>query len=168
VSAVRGSWRAHAVCAGILALEGLAALAGHRGTQSLEESARSGPAAQRIDALHVLLERGEPDPSRYGELLAADLLADGDPLAREFAFTTAVCKNTGPGKQYRYLRDRQEAGEITPHFWRTFVLLRRKIGVVVGGSSGRLRLRELDWWLDAVAERPLPAQEVLDHIRENP
>jgi hypothetical protein len=101
-------------------------------------------------------------------LLAADLLADEDPLVRELAFTTAVCKHGGPGDQYRYLKDMQESGEITPHFWRAFVLLRRKIGVVVGGSSGRLRLRELDWWLDAVAERPLPAGEVLDHIRRNP
>jgi hypothetical protein len=61
-----------------------------------------------------------------------------------------------------------DAGTITPHFWRSFVLLRRKIGVVVGGSSGRLKRQELEWWFDALEERALPADQVLAHILENP
>jgi hypothetical protein len=48
------------------------------------------------------------------------------------------------------------------------VLLRRKIGVIVGGSSGRLDRRELAWWFDALKGLDPPADEVLQQIRDNP
>ena len=167
-AAPKGGWRLHALCLGVLGLQvGLWAL-GHRSTAELAETARTAGGAEKVAALHLLLERADVDPVRYGRLFAADLLLDEDPLVRDFAHTTTVCKHTGPEAQLGQLRDLREAGETDGEFWRAFVLLRRKIGVVVGGSSARLKLRELDWWLDVAEGRPLPADEVLQYIRENP
>ena len=163
-----GSWGAHILCLGVLAAQvGLWAV-GHRSTHRLEAAAESGSVEQRMAALQILLERGEPDPERYGASLAAELLADPDPLLRELAFTTAVTKYSGPEPQYRDLNELRERGQVDAAFWRAFVVLRRKIGVVVGGSSGRLKRVELEWWLDALEDRAPPPEELLGHIREHP
>jgi len=165
---VSGGWRLHGICLLVLAAQTGLWYAGHRSDRTLWQQTRSEDPQERIDALFLLLERGAFDPL-WSELQLADqLLASSDPREAEFAHTTAVCKNAGADVQYRYLRERIEAGEVDAHFWRSFVLLRRKIGVVVGGSSGRLDRRELEWWLAARDGRPLPVDEVLEHIRTNP
>ena len=163
-----GSWRAHLVCGAVLVAQVGLWLAGHRSERELLAATRSEDAAERVAALSVLLERGSFGADLDVQALDEALLASADPLESEFACTTAVCKHTGAEAQYRRLKEQMDAGAITPHFWRSFVLLRRKIGVVVGGSSGRLQRQELEWWFDAQGERALPVDQVLAHIRENP
>lgn len=163
-----GSWRAHVICGAVLAAQLGLWLAGHRSRSELLAATRSPEASERVAALSVLLERGPLDADLDGQALDEWLLNSADPLESEFACTTAVCKHTGAETPYRRLKDQMDAGAITPHFWRSFVLLRRKIGVVVGGSSGRLKRQELEWWFAAVEERELPVDRVLAHIRDNP
>ena len=165
---MNGSWRAHLVCGAVLAAQAGLWLAGHRSRDELLVQARSEHASDRVAALFVLLERGSLGSDLDRTALDEQLLASLDPLESEFACTTAVCKHTGAETQYRRLKEQMDAGAITPHFWRSFVLLRRKIGVVVGGSSGRLKRQELEWWFEALDERALPAERVLAQIRENP
>jgi hypothetical protein len=166
---MNGRWRLHALCCAVLLCQCGLWLAGHRGQAELVREFQEAGPRERIEALFLLLERAAPAAGLpEGPELAELLLASADPLEVEFACTTSVCKHAGAELQVRALKEQMERGAITPAFWRAFVLLRRKIGVVVGSSSGRLKLRELTWWLDALAERPLPAQEVLEHIRQNP
>jgi hypothetical protein len=165
---MNGSWRAHLVCGAVLVAQVGLWLAGHRSDRELFAATRSEDAAERLAALSVLLERGSFGADLDVQALDEELLASADPRESEFACTTAVCKHTGAETQYRRLKEQMDAGTITPHFWRSFVLLRRKIGVVVGGSSGRLKRQELEWWFDALEERALPADQVLAHILENP
>jgi hypothetical protein len=166
---VNGGWRLHLLCCAVLACQFGLWLAGHRSQAELVRELGEASPEQRIEALFLLLERAAPAPGLpMGPELAELLLGSADPLEVEFACTTSVCKHAGPERQYRSLKEQMERGAITPGFWRAFVLLRRKIGVVVGSSSGRLKRKELQWWLDALAERPLRAEEVLEHVRENP
>jgi hypothetical protein len=165
---VSGGWRAHAICGAVLIAQVGLWLAAHRSQEELLLQARSENASERIEALFLLLERGADGSDLDATALAAETLASADPLESEFACTTTVCKHAGAETQYRRLKEEMDAAAITPAFWREFVLLRRKIGVVVGGSSGRLKRQELIWWFDALDERPLPADQVLEHIRENP
>ena len=37
---------------------------------------------------------------------------------------------------------------------------------VVGGSGNRLKLEELHWYLDALAGRPLPLQQIEEYVNE--
>ena len=162
------SWRPHLICClVILAQAGLWWL-GHRSDRVLWQQAGSSDPRERIEALFLLLERGAFDPPPTEVPLARELLDSSDPLLAEFAHTAAVCKNGGPEAQYHDLKARIDAGDVDAHFWRSFVLLRRKVGVVVGSSSGRLGRQELEWWLEALAEHPLPADAVLRHIAANP
>ncbi len=163
-----GDWRVHVLCLGVIALQATLWALGHRSSEELAETARTASGEQKVAALHLLFERAEVDPVRHGRVFAADLVADEHPLVRDFAYTTTVCKHTGPEAQLGHLKVLRDTEQVDEDFWRAFVLLRRKIGVVVGGSSARLKLRELGWWLDAVEGRPLPADEVLQYIRENP
>ena len=160
-------WTAQWTCLAVLALQVLLFGLAHRGDDALRTAASSSRADERIAARWLLLERGafegEGDPGLVAELLASD-----DALEVDFAHTTAVCKHTGAEQQYGHLKELMAAGTVDAEFWRQFVLLRRKIGVIVGGSSNRLDRRELGWWFDALAGRPLSGDEVLDHIRAHP
>jgi len=161
------SWVPHLICLALLAVEcGVWGL-GHRGEAELQAAARDGSPRERIAALHVLTNRGEPAPGRFDAAFAQALVDDPDELLREYAFTTDVCKHADPRPQYRYLKQLREQPS-DPRFWRGFVLHRRKIGVVTGGSSARLKLRELDWYFAALRGERLPGDEVLRYIEANP
>lgn len=161
-------WAAHGACLAVLAVQVALWGLGHRDDDSLRAALSSSRAPERIEARWLLLERGAVDPEATRASLAQELLASDVPLEVDFAHTTAVCKHTGAEVQYGHLKELMAASQVDADFWRQFVLLRRKIGVVVGGSSGRLDRRELGWWFDALAGRPLPAEEVLAHIRASP
>jgi hypothetical protein len=158
----------HALCLGVIGLQATLWGLGHRSTEELVESARTARGRERVDALFLLLERADVAPVHYGRAFAEELLRDEDPLVRDFAHTTSVCKHTTPSAQLGRLERLRDAEQVDEDFWRAFVLLRRKLGLVVGGSSARLKLRELNWWLDVREGRPLPADEVLQHVWENP
>lgn len=159
----KGSWIPHGVLLAILISEGAAWGLAHRSAAELEPSAAA--ADERIEALHVLTNRGEPDRDRFAETFVQALLAEEDPLLCEYAFTSDVC-NLSATLQYQYLKERLEA--VDAHWWRSFVIYRRKLGAGVGGSSARITPRELGWYLDALAERPLPADELRRYQQDNP
>lgn len=161
-------WGLHLACLAVLMAQvGLWAL-GHRSDLELRAAAGSDDLRERLEAQFLLLERDSIDTAAAQLVLVPTLLDSGEPLEVDFAHTTAVCKHGGPDLQYGRLKERMAAGEIDASFWRAFVLLRRKIGVIVGGSSGRLDRRELAWWFDALEGRGPPAGEALQQIRDNP
>ena len=162
-------WGTHLALLAVLGLQvGLWAL-GHRDDTELQSALRSDDPDERIAAHFLLLERGSVDTTYVEQTLVEQALSgSAAPREVEFASTTSVCKYAGAGKQYAALFDRLDEGEVDGAFWRSFVVLRRKIGGSIGGSSGRLKRRELDWWFDALAGRELPAEEVVEWIRANP
>ncbi|MDP6839936.1 MAG: hypothetical protein QF724_13450, partial [Planctomycetota bacterium] len=109
------------------------------------------------------------------------------PLIREAAMTLDLCKFDLPMIQEAYLGARDFAaaasgrdglndaglGQHPPgqpptaelaHWWRAYFLHRRKVGGYVVGSGVRPRLREVRWFLEAREERPLPRDEIQEHI----
>ena len=160
-------WIPHLVCLVVVLVECAAWAVLHRSEAELEAAAASGDARARVTALHILTNRGEPAPERFDAAFATSLLGAEDELLQDYAFTTDVTKHANPRAQYLELKSLIEQ-PADPAFWRRFILHRRKIGVVTGGSSARLKLQELDWYLEALAGRPLPADEVLSYIQANP
>jgi len=167
VSASTRLWRPHLACALLLIAQCVVWALLHRTEAELESAARVGDARSRIAALHVLANRGEPAPGRFGEEFVAALLEEEDDLLRDYAFTTDVAKHAEPRLQYGALKELATRPE-DPAFWQAFVLHRRKIGVITGGSSARLKLQELEWYLDARAGRPLPGAELLRYVEAHP
>jgi len=161
-----GSWRPHGTLLLVLVLQAAAFGCLHRSRERLEADAAAGETSERIAALHILTNRGAVDPDRFGEDFGLGLLAEEDPRMREYAFTSDVCNVVSPQVHYRYLKGRMDA--IDGHWWRSFVIHRRKIGVGVGGSSARITLQELEWYFDSLAGRPLPADELLRYQEANP
>lgn len=161
-------WGLHLACLAVLAAQvGLWAL-GHRSDLELRAAAESDDLDERVEARFLLLERGGIATATAQLVLVPTLLDSDEPLEVDFAHTTAVCKLGGADLQYGRLKERMAEAAVDAAFWREFVLLRRKIGVIVGGSSGRLDRRELAWWFDALEGRDPPADEVLEQIRQNP
>lgn len=163
----RGRWLPHLVCLALLLAQAGAWAVLHRDLDELERDAAEGDARSRIAALHILTNRGEPPAERFDSDFVTSLLESDDPLLREYAYTTDVCKHAEPREQYRELKLLTERPS-SPEFWRAFVLHRRKVGVALGGSSERLRLEEFLWYRDALAGRELPGDELLVHIEANP
>ena len=161
-------WRLHSALVAVLIAQLGLWLLGHRSDDQLRAALDSPEATARIEARFLLLERGAVDRDEAERTLAEALLGSPDVLEAEFAYTTAVCKYTGAKLQYGRLKERIAAGEVDAGFWRAFVLLRRKIGVVVGGSSGRIKRQELAWWLEAVEGGSLDADELLEWIAAHP
>jgi len=154
----RGSGTAlHRICALLLCLE-LGAWAWlHRSDAELRWQVARGSAGERIDALHVLANRGTPDPALFGDALVRSLLANPDDRLKELAFAHEIGKFGDSGLQaqhvYRY------AGSDTAHWWRAYVLHSAKVG---GGP--RLDRQALRWWFDSVAEHPPDLQQARAHI----
>ena len=161
MSAMTG-WKPHLVCLAVLALEVGAALLAHRSPAELERVWREGSASERLDALHVLANRGRPDPTRFDNAFIEALLREPDDRLKEAAFVIDLCKFRVPEVQNAYLA---VIGTDYPHWWRAYVIHRRKVGGFrVGGGSG-LRRIELAWYLDALRELPPPLEEVDAHLR---
>lgn len=167
MSASTRRWLPHLVCLALVLAECGAWAVLHRSDAELESVAAEGDPRARVAALHILTNRGEPAPERFNEAFVVTLLEDESELLRDYAFTTDVAKHAGPWAQYRELKRLSESPADSA-FWRGFILHRRKIGVVTGGSSARLKLQELKWYLDARAGRTLPGDEVLSYIQANP
>lgn len=157
-------WRAHVVLAVLIAVEVVAGIASHRSDAELARAAEGERGAARRTALFRLAQRDEDGPLPVAD---SELLASPDPLTRELAFTTALCRPGSVAARNRWLRDRIDAGELDGDFWRAFVIHRRKVGGVIGGST-KLKRQELDWFLDAVAGRALPIDAVAEYVRRHP
>ena len=160
-------WLPHLVCLALLLAQGAAWAVLHRSNDELERDAVQGDPQARIAALHILTNRDEPAAERFDFDFATSLIESDEPLLREYAYTTDICKHAEPRVQYTELKALAERPS-DPEFWRTFVFHRRKVGVLLGGSSARLRLAEFHWYRDALAGRELPGEELLTHIEGTP
>ncbi|TDJ67161.1 MAG: hypothetical protein E2O39_15215 [Planctomycetota bacterium] len=159
------AWVPHMVCLGLLLGQLGTWLALHRSDAEIESAWRDGATTrERLDALHVLLNRGTLDPSRFGLPFVRELLAEDDDLLKEVAFTNDVCKFLDPEYQKtEYLGGSHLDADIQ-HFWRSYVIFRRKVGGGVTGAGLRLLRQELAWFYDAVHERPLSIDDILLHM----
>jgi hypothetical protein len=142
----------------------------HRSEEELTRAFREGSTTRRLEALHVLTNRGEIDPSSFGPSFVANLLADPDTRLREAAFTNEVCRLFAPPMtQSDYSRDPSRFTDAElDHWWRSYVIHRRKVGGAGTPGEGGLRLQrqELAWFLDAMEGRPLDRGAISGHLRE--
>jgi hypothetical protein len=164
-------WGAHL---GLLALMGaqcLVAVAVHQDAEELARAAAEGTGRERVAAMHVLANRGEPDPALYTDQRVKELMGDPDPLVVDFLYTVDICRfsrpRTAPVWQNRIVnkmeRMPRDPGELAD-LWRRFVIYRRKVGDIRLGSLRRLEQQELEWFCDARAGRPLDVEELRAHL----
>ena len=154
-------WHLHAFCALVIAAELVFAWGRHQSDAELRVQAGAGSTQERLDALHILTNRGEPDPSMFSPESVAALLRDPDDRIREFAFTNDVCKFHVPDLQNAYLR----ATTDYPHWWRATLLHRRKVGGPVVGGGVTLSRVELAWYDEALRDLTPPMDAVMAHLR---
>lgn len=95
------------VCVAIVGLEFTWARVAHREEAELEAAARSEDVFERMFALHVLANRGEPRV--FSPEFTAELLAESDPRLREFAMT----RNFGRGAAAALQREEVRLGRAT-------------------------------------------------------
>ena len=170
-------WIPHLVLAALLAAEWATARLLHRPLEALEAVAASGEPQERLDALHVLanraplpvLDEGRPEaaPGRstaFGVALAKQLYASDDERVKEYAFSTDVCRYEYPRWQEMMVEQRIPTAGPSAHWWRTYVIFKRKVGGQIVGGSMRLRMKELRWFLAALDGQGLEREEALEHM----
>ena len=157
-------WKPHVVCLVILGLELGLAFVVHRSQDDLERAWREGSVQERLDALHVLANRDRPDSGRFDAAFLESLFREEDDRLKEAAFTIDVCKFYVPDRQSAYLK---VGGPDYPHWWRSYVIHRRKVGGYTVGGGGGLTRVELGWYLDALHDLSPPMDEVDAHLRRN-
>lgn len=155
----------HAVLLVLLLFEGALALERHRGAEELERAWASGPPRERLAALQVLTSRGEPPPTRFGRSFVQEVLATEEPPVLEAVFANEICKFEPPALQSDVLRDIPL--DRVDLLWRAFVLLKHKVGGPVVGAGKRMKLQDLEWFLEAAdPDRTLPADRIVQYVRD--
>lgn len=155
----------HAVLVAVLVVECLSALARHRTQAELEAAWEGGTPRERLEALHVLTNRDEPPPTRFGRAFVQGLLQDESPPVLEAVFTNEICKFEPPALQNDVIRDIPL--ERIDLLWRSFVLQKHKVGGPVVGAGKRMKLQDLDWFLQAAnPDRTLPADRIVEYVRD--
>ena len=162
-------WLPHLVTALVLLAELMIWGLVHRSDDELRSTFRDGSTQRRLDALHVLANRGEVEPTRFGDSFVPRLLSDPDDRMKEAAFTNEVCRVFAPPTiQSDYSRDAARfADDDLGHWWRSHVIHRRKVGGAGTPGEGGLKLQrqELAWFLDAVEGRPLDRRAMTAYLR---
>jgi hypothetical protein len=98
------------VCLGALVvIEVLAWQVAHRDDEELQRAVASGSAEEKVWALHIQLNRGEPQ--RLEHLFVENLLASNEALVRELAMTSDVRRLGRRSVQRRYLAESSDPGE---------------------------------------------------------
>lgn len=165
VATHRKSWRPHLVLVGLIALEVAVWGVVHQSNEDLQRSWESGTSQERLDAIHVLLNRGESSKSDFGQPFVKTLLEDEDERVQELAFLNDVCKYKRPVLQNQATRT--FTGENFRSDWRRYVFHRRKVGGYVVGGATRLKQEELEWYLETLDEtRPLPQEDIVEYINQ--
>ena len=165
------AWRPHLVCLALLGVMGLSAAMGHRGEEQLRLAAASGPAQERIAALHALLNRPGAAPGPEQDALVAELLDSPDPLLREYALSIDLCRLSARDAQgVPVAQEAAVLGMPRPPcdgpWWLEYVAYRRKVGGKQVGGRRRLDLIELDWYRRALRGEALPEDEVFRYLVE--
>lgn len=158
---MRGWWL-HLACMVFLALEVAGAAWMHQSKEELESAWQRGSTQERLDALHVLTNRGRPDAQRFGSDFVAALLQEEDDRLKEAAFTIDLCKFELPELQRKYLGAN---GPDYPHWWRAYVFHHRKVGGYPVGGGGGLTRQELAWYLEALRDQVPPMDDIIAHLR---
>jgi len=172
-------WLPHMLIAALITVELLVASGLHQGTDELRAQAEHGDTHERIWALHVLANR-DPEQSGIDGKAIGELLADEDPLVVDFAFTIDICRLAGalerngrpPFRQEGRIRAKIKGqGELydsqeTADWWRRFVIYARKVGGRSVGGTLRLQRREVGWYFDALAGRPLDEAALLESTND--
>lgn len=166
-------WLPH-LCLGLLALLEVGAWSrAHQSMQELREVWSSGELQERAFALHVLTNRGEPDPDDFDPAFVRGLLAQDSLRLRELAFSYDLTKIRPPKIQSNYIGDQLEeaktrlaAGddELMTHLVLCYLVQGRKVGGPRVGGGPKLQRVELGWYLDALAGRDLPFDEIWAHV----
>jgi len=109
----RQTWRVDLlllVClVAVLGIEVLAWQVAHRDDEELQRAVVSGSSREKVWALHIQLNRGEPQ--RLGHSFVEDLLSSNEALVRELAMTNDVRRLGGRSIQRRYLTESADSGE---------------------------------------------------------
>jgi hypothetical protein len=165
------AWRPHLACLALMGLMGLFAGVSHRSAAELRLAAASGPADERIQALHALLNRAEAAPGPEHDALVAELLASSEPLLREYALSIDLCRLSARDAQgVPIAQEAAVLGMAQPPcdgpWWLEYVAYRRKVGGKQVGGRRRLDLIELDWYRRALRGEALPKDEVFRYLVE--
>lgn len=164
-------WLPHLVVSLVLVAELGVARLQHQTTAELQALRQSGDEQQQLDALHILASRGpvegqETGQPRFGIPLAKELYRNGKGRLREYAFSTDVCKYEYPLWQEMMVEQRipTSGSGPTAHWWRAYVIFKRKVGSQIVGGSLRLRLKEVRWFFDALRGIAPSTEEANEHI----
>ncbi|MCH2171390.1 hypothetical protein MK489_11450 [Myxococcota bacterium] len=134
----------------------------HRSEEQLLERWQAGSTQERLDALHVLANRGEPSPELFGPSFVQGLLSHPDRRLLDVAFSTDISKFHFPEIQNEWL---MHSNVDTPNWWMSYVLHHRKVGGYQVGGDSSLTRRELDWYLEAEKGIMPPIGDVIAHLR---
>lgn len=165
------AWLPHLLLSLLLAAQWTVARVVHRDADELQDAYQNGSTQEQLEALHVLTNRGELAASTYGAPFVRKLMKSPQARLREYAYSTDVCKFVVPNIQSqafsREMRAITDEGKLPSAEWfRTFVIFQRKVGGGNVGGQLRLRIQELHWFLDAVADRAPEQEALLAHMDE--
>jgi len=155
------SWLVHIVLAGIMAAQFGLWLAQHRSDEEINAAWAGGTTDERIEALFIQANRGEPNPALFDEsFVEAMLLNETDERLKEFVFTNDIAKFAPPPTLQGDYIFRGLGGGLPAHRLRSWLILFRRVG------SLRLHRVEVGWFLDAMAGRPLSKEDVSAHMEQ--
>ena len=154
-------WRLHVLLLILIGFQVLLAGALREDDERLEQDRSQGTTQARLDALHVMLAKGEPAPERFGQAFASQLLASEEAHIRDFAFTNDVCRIADAEAQIRWLAQNMQ-DPLTPDWIRAFMLQFRKVGGRTTRASLRMNRQEFVWLM---SEREIAQDVFLEHLR---
>ena len=122
-----------------------------------------------IADLHLLLNRPEPISTAEGQRITEILLASDDPLLREYALTTDLCRLTERSDdQIPEIQEQRVLGSnplpLDGPWWREYVTYRRKVGGKQVGGRKRLDNLELGWYRQALRGEDPPREALFEHL----
>jgi len=157
-------WRWHLILGALLVVELAVWGATSESDEDLTARAASGEVQERLDALHVLGNRGVPRRVHFTGNKIKRLLADPDPRIQRFALTATVCKFQTPRWQLRRILEGAERADA--EWWIDFVIQLRKAGTESVGGGFAMRLQEFEWYCAALDGVDPPRDAVLESCAE--
>ncbi len=161
-------WLPVAALLGVLLLECAAGLLALDSDSDIEGWLSSDDPEQRVRALHLFANRGEPERAFFGGSFKQELFLQNEDLRlRLFPFTNEVCKfeEPIPSLQNFWVDGPKFRDPNSPVWWMSYVIYKRKVGGAQVGSSLRLRLVELEWWFEAQRAERMPGAAIHKHLR---
>jgi len=158
-TSIRRGWTWHLVLGAAFIVQLTGWFATRTTSAELEVLAANGGTQARLDALHVLGNRGVPAPKRFSGAEVQQLLIDPDPRMQRFAMINTVCKFRSPVWQLNHILAGAERADAA--WWVDYMIQLRKVGAETVGAGFPMRVQELDWYLAALEGEDPPREEVL-------